>query len=96
MGEGRAIRRLTVGGDPEKPPEHDSITVMPGGPLYVRGLVELRTSDGSVIVEDARLALCRCGQSQNKPFCDNTHLGVAFDDLGSAPETEAKHHANGK
>jgi uncharacterized Fe-S cluster protein YjdI/CDGSH-type Zn-finger protein len=84
------------GGNPETPPGHDSVTVMPGGPLYVRGLVQLRAADGSVIVEDTRLALCRCGQSRNKPFCDNSHLGVAFDDLGPAPEEEAKHHASGK
>jgi CDGSH-type Zn-finger protein len=84
------------GGNPETPPEHDSVTVMTGGPLYIRGLVRLRAADGSVIVEDTRMALCRCGQSHNKPFCDNSHLGVAFDDLGAAPEAEAKHHANGK
>ena len=35
---------------------------MPAGPLYVRGRVQLRSADGSVIVEDTRLALCRCGQ----------------------------------
>ena len=69
---------------------------MPGGPLYIRGLVRLRKADCSVIVEDTRLALRRCGQSHNQPFCDNSHLGVAFDDLGAAHEAEAKHHANGK
>jgi len=69
------------GGNPETPPEHDSVTVMRGGPLYIRALVQLRAADGSVIVEDTRLALCRCGQSHNKPFCDNGHLNVAFDDL---------------
>ena len=78
------------GGDPETRPDHDSVTLMPGGPLYVRGLLRLHGADGSVIVEDTRLALCRCGQSQNKPFCDNSHLGVAFDDAGKAPDAEAK------
>jgi uncharacterized Fe-S cluster protein YjdI len=56
------------GGRAETPPEHTSITVTPGGPLYVQGLVQLRAADGSVIVEDTRLALCRCGHSHNKPF----------------------------
>jgi len=84
------------GGNPEIRPDRDSVTVMPGGPLYVRGLVRLLKTDGNVIVEDTRLALCRCGQSHNKPFCDNSHLGVAFDDLNAAPETEAEHHASGK
>lgn len=84
------------GGTSETPSERETVTVMPGGPLYIRGLVELRTADGRVIVDDTRLVLCRCGQSHNKPFCDNSHLGVAFDDLGVTAETEAKHHASGK
>ena len=85
------------GGDPETRPDHDSVTVTPGGPLYLRGLVRLLKTDGNVIVEDTRLALCRCGQSHNKPFCDNSHLGVAFDDLGAAPDqAEAKRHVSGK
>jgi uncharacterized Fe-S cluster protein YjdI/CDGSH-type Zn-finger protein len=84
------------GGDAEASPEQTSIEVAPGGPLYVRGLVQLRTADGSVIVEDTRLALCRCGQSHNKPFCDNSHLSVAFDDLGAVPGGDAGHHASGK
>jgi uncharacterized Fe-S cluster protein YjdI/CDGSH-type Zn-finger protein len=84
------------GGDAETPTEHTSITVTPGGPLYVRGLVHLQLADGSVILNDTRLALCRCGQSHNKPFCDNSHLGVAFDDLGPAPDGDARHHDNVK
>jgi hypothetical protein len=58
------------GGNPETPPEHDWVTVMRGGPLYIRGLVQLRAADGSVIVEDMRLVPCRCVQSHNKPFCE--------------------------
>ena len=84
------------GGDPEIRPDQESVTVMPGGPFYVRGLVRLLKADGSVIVDDTRLALCRCGQSQNKPFCDNSHLGVAFDNLGAARGEDAKQQASGK
>ena len=83
-------------GDPETPPEHDSATVIPGGPLYMRGLVQLRAADGSVIVKDTRLALCRCGQSRNKPFCDNSHLNVAFDDLGAVLGGDVRPHVSGK
>ena len=68
------------GGAPEAPPDQTTIAPVPGGPLYVRGLIQLRSADGSLIVEDTRLALCRCGQSQNKPFCDNSHLGTGFDE----------------
>ena len=84
------------GGDVETPPEHTSITVTPGGPLYVRGLVQLLSANGSVILNDTRLALCRCGHSHNKPFCDNSHLDIAFDDLGAVPDGDARHHDNGK
>jgi uncharacterized Fe-S cluster protein YjdI/CDGSH-type Zn-finger protein len=68
------------GGASESPPERTTIRPVPGGPLYVRGLVQLRSAAGSLIVEDTRLALCRCGQSQNKPFCDNSHIGTGFDE----------------
>ncbi len=83
------------GGDPENRPKQDSVTVMPGGPLYIRGLVRLLKADGSVIVEDTRLALCRCGHSQNKPFCDKSHLGVGFDDLGTVTESEVRERLGG-
>jgi CDGSH-type Zn-finger protein len=39
-----------------------------------------------LIVEGTRLTLCRCGQSHNKPFCDNSHLDAGFDDPGAAVE----------
>ena len=63
------------GGDVETPTEHTSITVRPGGPLYVRGLVQLQSANGSVILNDTHLALCRCGQSHNKPFCCQLRSG---------------------
>jgi CDGSH-type Zn-finger protein/uncharacterized Fe-S cluster protein YjdI len=71
------------GGVPdETPSEQATIVPMPDGPLYVRGFVQLRSADGKVIIEDMRLALCRCGQSHNKPFCDNSHRGSGFRDSG--------------
>jgi CDGSH-type Zn-finger protein len=39
-------------------------------------------------IEDTRLALCRCGQSHNKPFCDNTHRDVGFEDPGDVGRSE--------
>lgn len=70
------------GGASETPPEPTTIVPTPSGPLYVRGRIQLRSADGSVIVEDTRLALCRCGQSRNKPFCDNSQRDAGFDDPG--------------
>jgi CDGSH-type Zn-finger protein len=43
----------------------------------------LRSANGRLIVKDTRLTLCRCGQSHNKPFCDNGHRGAGFDDPGA-------------
>ena len=63
---------------PESPSGQNSITISPNGPLYVNGDVELLDSTGKVILQDTRLALCRCGASENKPFCDNSHRRVAF------------------
>ena len=77
------------GGAPEVPPVQTTIAPVPGGPLYVRGLIQLRAADGSLLVDDTRMALCRCGQSQNKPFCDNSHLGTGFDDADAHQDGDA-------
>ena len=66
----------------EASPENNTIEPTPRGPLCVRGRVLLRSANGSLIVRDTRLTLCRCGQSHNKPFCDNSHFAAGFDDPG--------------
>lgn len=81
-----AVRRCPTGalryrrhdGGPEEPVAQASIRAIPDGPLHVRGAVELRNHEGTVVWRGTRAALCRCGASKNKPFCDNTHLDVAF------------------
>jgi CDGSH-type Zn-finger protein/uncharacterized Fe-S cluster protein YjdI len=70
------------GGPAETPDKPLTIVPRPDGPLYVRGCVQLRSTDGNVS-EDTRLALCRCGQSHNKPFCDNSHRSSGFKDSGA-------------
>ena len=49
------------------------------GPYVVSGSVTLMAPDGRVIEHEAEMALCRCGQSNNKPFCDGTHVAIDFD-----------------
>ena len=71
------------GGPSETPSEPITIVPTPGGPLYVRGSVRVRSADGLSVVEDMRMALCRCGQSHNKPFCDNSHRRAGFEDPGA-------------
>jgi uncharacterized Fe-S cluster protein YjdI len=48
------------------------------GPLLVRGAVRVLDADGNVLAELEKAALCRCGQSQNKPFCDGSHKQAGF------------------
>ncbi|MDZ7728705.1 MAG: (4Fe-4S)-binding protein [Dehalococcoidia bacterium] len=43
------------------------------GPLQVRGNFTLLDGEGEELHESTRLSLCRCGLSENKPFCDNSH-----------------------
>jgi CDGSH-type Zn-finger protein len=50
------------------------------GPLYVKGGIPLESSDGTLYELRNRYALCRCGGSQNKPFCDATHVNLGFND----------------
>ena len=50
----------------------------PKGALHVRGDIEVLASDGTVLRHDMRVALCRCGGSANKPFCDSSHRTNGF------------------
>ncbi|MGH3691756.1 MAG: CDGSH iron-sulfur domain-containing protein [Microbacterium sp.] len=60
-------------------PERATITPYPDGPLLVRGDIDLRTADGEQIAPRRRtVALCRCGLSALKPFCDGTHKAAGF------------------
>jgi CDGSH-type Zn-finger protein len=56
-----------------------TITAYEDGPLLVRGPVTFRTQDGEVIDAGREtVALCRCGKSGSKPFCDGTHKVAKF------------------
>lgn len=54
------------------------ITVKKNGPYIVSGLVALRDAEGNAYEVKETIALCRCGASTNKPFCDGTHSKVGF------------------
>ena len=45
------------------------------GPVYVKGGISIESADGELYEIRNRVALCRCGDSDNKPFCDAMHLG---------------------
>ncbi len=54
------------------------VQVMPNGPLLVHGALEVAGTDGSTENKSKTTAFCRCGASQNKPYCDGTHNSVNF------------------
>lgn len=56
------------------------IDIKPNGPLVVHGKLEITDKDGSVILKDRRTSFCRCGASQNQPFCDGAHKEIKFED----------------
>lgn len=70
------------GGPAEEPADENALRVSRNGPLFIRGDVLLVLPDGSVS-QETRVALCRCGASSHKPFCDNSHLRVGFEDGGT-------------
>ena len=69
------------------------IELRPNGPYWVRGPVKVVTPAGEVVHDGPRVALCRCGNTKNAPFCDNTHLEIQFRDPplrpASGPEAPA-------
>jgi CDGSH-type Zn-finger protein len=48
------------------------------GPLQVRGNLEITSGTGRLVARLTSARLCRCGASQNKPFCDGSHAKVGF------------------
>jgi len=69
-------RRLD-GGTQEEVSPNTTVTPIRNGPLLVRGRIEVTREDGTVETLP-RATLCRCGDSQHKPFCDNQHIKTGF------------------
>jgi CDGSH-type Zn-finger protein len=57
-----------------------SIGVIRNGPIWVRGGIPVEAADGTTYEVRDRVTLCRCGHSNNKPFCDGTHKEIGFRD----------------
>jgi len=55
-----------------------TIETIKNGPYIVKGEVELTDADGNKFPVEPRMALCRCGASTEKPFCDGTHSKIGF------------------
>lgn len=58
-----------------------TITAYPDGPLLVRGSYRIVDASGKEVELTRRtVALCRCGKSSQKPWCDGTHKAAGFKD----------------
>lgn len=55
-----------------------AIQCVPNGPYVVTNVEHLQNSRGEPIAARPQMALCRCGGSRNKPFCDGTHAAIGF------------------
>ncbi len=69
--------------------EENKMRIDPNGPLYVAGRFRITLPDGDTI-DETRAALCRCGLSKSKPFCDNSHIEGEFLDEGALTENRLK------
>jgi CDGSH-type Zn-finger protein/uncharacterized Fe-S cluster protein YjdI len=74
------------GGAAEPVPATNTVVLDPDGPLYLEGDIELAAADGTVVFRDTRVALCRCGYTRNRPFCDASHWTAGFEDEGALGE----------
>jgi len=54
------------------------IKALTDGPLLVEGILEITDGNGNKIDTQGRTALCRCGHSKTKPFCDGSHKTIGF------------------
>jgi CDGSH-type Zn-finger protein len=84
---GRLGHRSAPDAAEDEPELGPSVAAVRDGPLWVRGGVEVVGADGVAYERRNRVALCRCGHSRNKPFCDGSHVDVGFRD------PEAQRHA---
>ena len=63
----------------DTPVETLAIKLAKNGPVLCAGPLTIRSADGTATHAAGKAALCRCGKSDNKPFCDGTHGKVGFE-----------------
>ena len=74
-----ALRFIKADETSEEPPRINRIAVLENGPLALAGAIEDEPSP--------RATLCRCGKSQNKPYCDYSHVDANFEATGEPKPT---------
>jgi CDGSH-type Zn-finger protein len=83
---GRLVAHDKKTGEPIEPEFEPQISLVEdpqkkaSGPIWVKGGVEIESEGGQAYETRNRVTLCRCGESDNKPFCDGEHIRAKFDD----------------
>jgi uncharacterized Fe-S cluster protein YjdI/CDGSH-type Zn-finger protein len=67
------------GGAGESAPAANTVVVANNGPLYAAGDLQVDGAENDMPGVRYRVALCRCGDSKNKPFCDGAHADAGFE-----------------
>ena len=66
----------------ENPKENDimetKVDVLENGPLLIHGTIQVKKSNGAIEEKQKVTAFCRCGASENKPYCDGIHKKIDF------------------
>lgn len=62
-----------------------TITPLKNGPVLVQGPAQVVDAEGKAGEQKDTVALCRCGHSGTKPFCDGTHRKIGFEAAGFDP-----------
>jgi CDGSH-type Zn-finger protein/uncharacterized Fe-S cluster protein YjdI len=82
-------------GTPESAPAENTLTVSYNGPLFLHGELQIEGAREDMPGLWFRAAVCRCGQSNIKPFCDNSHIAARFEDCGAVGERGSGVEAQG-
>jgi uncharacterized Fe-S cluster protein YjdI len=73
-----ALGLVRAGAAASPAPAAATIACAPNGPLLLEGAFVLKDGAGAVVATGGKVALCRCGHSEKKPFCDGAHRRVGF------------------
>jgi CDGSH-type Zn-finger protein len=76
--------------DSPAPPRPTTVKAVRNGPLQLKGTFRLLDPDGDEYDLDGQriVLLCRCGRSQNQPFCDSSHKRTGFESADGRPGVE--------
>jgi uncharacterized Fe-S cluster protein YjdI/CDGSH-type Zn-finger protein len=75
---GALVYEVKDGKTAETAAAQNTIAVTYNGPLFARGALAIEDAPADMPGVRFRAALCRCGQSKNKPYCDNSHEAAGF------------------